>query len=167
MSVSACSVSLIASVVNGIWRIYSGIYVVNRWKCRCGVDQKVEYFPRWAEQTGTIMQEIRRTVLTPRVNQIVGSRINSLNAKKEKLGKIIRDAANPKDVKNQIPVRKKIRLAVIRIRNRVLPRREKSPVALRISPERKRKESKLLQNLFLFHFVFCSDFLKIKILYIS
>ena len=85
-----------------------------------------------------------RLAQTPMVNQIVENRTKNPNVKKEKPGKIIRDAANPEDVKNQIPVLKKMRLPVTRIRNRVLPRREKNPVVIRITPERKRKESKLL-----------------------
>ena len=51
---------------------------------------------------------------------------------------------NLEDVVNLDTVRRKIRLPVKRIRNHVLPKRERNPVGfLWISLERKRKESKL------------------------
>jgi hypothetical protein len=87
---------------------------------------------------------MRRLAQIPRVNQIAENRMKSLNVKKEKRNAVKKMPVNLEDVVNLDPVRRKIRLPVKRIRNHVLPKRERNPVGfLWISLERKRKESKL------------------------
>ena len=91
-----------------------------------------------------VLLEMGRLAQIPRVNQIAENRTKSLNVKKEKRNAERRMPVNQEDVINLDPVLRKILLPVKRIRNHVLPKREKNPVGfLRISPERKRKESKL------------------------
>ena len=89
-----------------------------------------------------VLLEMGRLALIPRVNQIVEKRTKSLPVKKEKRNAERRMPVNQEDVINLDPVRRKILLPVKRIRNHVLPKREKKSRGLSKDQSGKKKKRK-------------------------